>query len=115
MKGWISLFSKTKLTWQTQVGIKSPTFSATRWWSRWEVMRHIYDYYGDVPSCMTMKNFHHQRSFKIFYQKSQIELAITVDAMKVFVEATYNLEGDGPLIFYCIQKDGGHSCSNALS
>ena len=38
MKGWISLFSrsmKTKLAWQTQVGLKPPSFSGTRWWSKW--------------------------------------------------------------------------------
>ena len=34
----------------------------------------------------------------------QIELAITVDAGKAFVEATYYLEEDGPLIFTCYEK-----------
>lgn len=28
-----------------------------------------------------------------------MEIAITVDAMEPFVKATYNLEGDGPLLF----------------
>ena len=31
----------------------------------------------------------------------QIELAITVDVVNAFVNSTYNLEGDGPLVFYC--------------
>ena len=34
---WISLFSrsiKAKLAWQTQVCLKPPSFSVTRWWSK---------------------------------------------------------------------------------
>lgn len=30
-------------------------------------------------------------------RKLKVELAATVDAMRPFVQATYNLEGDGPL------------------
>ena len=37
-------------------------------------------------------------------RKLKIELAATVDAMEPFVKATYDLEGDGPLILYAYQK-----------
>ena len=33
-----------------------------------------------------------------------VELAIVVDAGKQFVQATYNLEGDGPLSFMCYEQ-----------
>ena len=33
-----------------------------------------------------------------------MELAVTVDAMEPFVKATYDLEGDGPLVLYAYQK-----------
>ena len=33
-----------------------------------------------------------------------VEMAITVDAGKIFVQTTYNLEGDGPLILNCFEK-----------
>ena len=34
----------------------------------------------------------------------QIELAITIDAGFPFVQATYYLEGDGPLVFTCYEQ-----------
>ena len=37
-------------------------------------------------------------------RKLHMELAITVDAMEPFVKATYNLEGDGPLIFKAYEE-----------
>ena len=36
--------------------------------------------------------------------KRHMELAITVDAMEPFVKATYNLEGDGSLIFKAYEE-----------
>ncbi len=35
-KAWILLFShspKARLAWKTQTGLRSPTYSTTRWWS----------------------------------------------------------------------------------
>ncbi len=49
MKGWIGLFSrspKTKLAWQTLVGLSPPSYSTTRWWSKWEVIKHVHDTFG---------------------------------------------------------------------
>ena len=37
-------------------------------------------------------------------RKLQMELAVTVDTMEPFVQATYDLEGDGPLVLYTYQK-----------
>ena len=36
--------------------------------------------------------------------KRHMELAITIDAMEPFVKATYNLEGDGPLMFKAYEE-----------
>ena len=43
-KGWISMFSrspKTKLAWRTETGLPIPTYSKTRWWSKWEVLKQM--------------------------------------------------------------------------
>ena len=49
---WINLFSRspnTKLAWKKKTGLPVPTYSVTRWWLKWEVMRHLHDAFGDVP------------------------------------------------------------------
>ena len=41
---WISLFShspKTRLLWKTRTERSMSTYSATRWWSRWEVIKQV--------------------------------------------------------------------------
>ena len=41
-KTWISLFSKSpkaRLSWKAYSNRPVPTYSETRWWSRWEVMK----------------------------------------------------------------------------
>ena len=51
VKGWIGLFSRsprTKLAWKETTGLPVPTYSATRWWSKWEVMKQMMDAFGDV-------------------------------------------------------------------
>ena len=109
IKGWIGMFSrspKTKLAWRTKTGIPVPTYCATRWWSKWEVMRHMHDSFGDVHSFLQDSNLPPSR-LKLLQvlddlpqcRKLQMELAITIDAGEPFVKATYHLEGDGPLVF----------------
>ena len=39
---WVSLFShspKTRMLWREQTGRSMSSYSATRWWSRWEVYK----------------------------------------------------------------------------
>ena len=48
---WISLFShspKSKLLWKAQTGKAMTTFSATRWWSKFEVMKQLLKYFGEI-------------------------------------------------------------------
>ena len=114
MKVWISLFSrsqKTKLAWRTITGLSVPTYSATRWWSKWEVMRHLHDAFGDVPSFLECDDLPASKSKLLDIlndppnnRKLQMELAVTVDAGEPFVKATYRLEGDGPLVFTAYEE-----------
>ena len=114
MKVWISMFSsspKTKLAWTTKTGLSIPSYSVTRWWSKWEVMKFLHDSFGDVesfleiedlpPSKVKLQEILHDPPSK---RKLMIELAMTIDAGEPFVKATYCLEGDGPLIFSAYEE-----------
>ena len=109
IKGWIGLFSrspKTKLAWRATTGLAVPTYSSTRWWSKWEVMKHMHDAFGDVLPFLEDNDLpaSSQKLLDVLNdppksRKLQMELAITVDFGEPFVKATYILEGDidGPL------------------
>ena len=48
---WIMLFSnspKAKLLWKEQTGKVMISYSATRWWSRWEVLYQLLLQFSDV-------------------------------------------------------------------
>lgn len=110
MKGWIGLFSrspKTKLAWQTLVGLSPPSYSTTRWWSK----KHIHDLFGDVPSFLdsddlapTKIKLQEILSDPAKNRKLRIELAVIIDVGEAFVKATYRLEGDGPLVFTAYEE-----------
>ena len=41
---WISMFShspKARLSWREQTGTSMKSYSATRWWSKWEVIHQL--------------------------------------------------------------------------
>ena len=51
IKGWIGLFAhspKARLAWRTQTGLSVPSYSATRWWSKFEVIEQFHNMFGDV-------------------------------------------------------------------
>lgn len=108
---WINLFShspKCKMLWKTLTGKSMPTYSATRWWSKWEVYKHMMLYFKDILTFLTenedvgpalrpqllavLNNI--QTSSMV-----QIELAAVVDCGEQFVKGCYTLEGDGALAF----------------
>ena len=114
-KGWISLFShspKSRLAWRTQTGLSTPTYSPTRWWSKFEVIHQLHNNFGDVPIFLHGNDLPAVTSGKLLKilddeaacRKLKMELAITVDAMEPFVKATYALEGDGPLALVTYQR-----------
>ena len=113
---WVSLFShspKTRILWRDQTGKAMATYSATRWWSRWEVIEQVSVQFGDVfpflrrddlgSTATTAKLITHftdpQRKALL-----EVELAAIIDWGRPFVKATYSLEGDGPLALDCYEK-----------
>lgn len=107
-KAWISLFAhspKARPLWRTQTGLSPPSYSTTRWWSRYEVIKQMHDAFGDVCTFLGNRELPTTTTTKMTdilnspanSRKLKIELAATVDAMHPFVRVTYNLEGDGPL------------------
>ena len=112
---WVSLFAhspKTRMLWREQTGRSMPTYSATRWWSRWEVYKQLLVQFGDLESFLQRNEdiapatrakllpffSNHKRKSTL-----QIELAATINFGEPFVKATYNLEGDGPLALKCFE------------
>ena len=108
---WLALFShstKTKFLWKEQTGKAMATYSHNRWWSKWEVMQQLLLQFGDIKPFL-IKNSdigpHTRPKLLSFFEDTQklhylkIELATVVDWGEGFVKATYNLEGDGPLVF----------------
>ena len=53
---WISMFShspKARLCWKELTGCAMKSYSATRWWSKWEVMQQVMVQYGDMELFLT--------------------------------------------------------------
>ena len=76
-KSWISLFShspKSRLQWRTQTGLSIPSYSATRWWSKFEVLHQVFKAFGDVQSFLQSSELPPATSEKL--------LAIINDAAK---------------------------------
>ena len=109
LSSWVTMFShspKTRLLWRTQTGRSMPGYSTTRWWSKWEVVKYLVELFGDVEAFLRRNEgiAPSTRGKLLSYfdnpQKKvclQMEAAIIVDVGHSFVQATYNLEGDGPL------------------
>ena len=112
---WISLFAhspRVRLWWKQLTGKSMSSFCPTRWWSRWEVMKQVMLYFGDVGpflesnpelSPATRRKLLDMLQNPRVKASIQIELAAIVDAGEPFVKATYELEGDGALAFYCYE------------
>ncbi len=115
MTAWVSLFShspKARLLWREQTGRSVLSYSPTRWWSRWELMKQLLELYGDLESFIRRHDDLGPATRKKLLQYLddpskkgflQLELAVIVDAGMPFVQATYKLEGDGPLALECYE------------
>lgn len=113
---WLSLFShspKTRLLWKEQTGKSMASFSATRWWSKWEVIHQILLQYGDVELFLTGNDdigpSTRNKLLSFFADANkqarlQIELETVVDWGEPFVKATHFLEGNGPLALECYER-----------
>lgn len=105
---WINLFShspKAMLLWKERTGQSYHGYSATWWWSKYEVMKQLMDLFGDIEPFLERASVSPATIGKLLSilrnhkekELLQVELAVTIDAGMPFVKATYNLEGDGDL------------------
>ena len=88
------------------------SYSATRWWSKWEVMLQVCQYFGDVEAFLTensdvspatrakLLTFYSDLNKKVCLH---IKLAAIIDWGEPFVKVTCKLEGDGPLVLQCYE------------
>lgn len=106
---WISLFAHSpaaKSAWRNVMGQSIKSYSATRWWSWWEVVQQLHNTFAGVPQFLRDLEAAHatrQGLLRIIddgnsHNALRMQIAITVDTGKLFVEKTYTLEGDGELI-----------------
>ncbi len=115
LTAWITMFShstKAKVLWKEQTGKSVLSYSATRWWSKWEVLHQTFLLFGDIERFLNNNpDVGPASRAKLiqFYQDPQkgallkLELAAITHWGKPFVTATYDLEGDGPLVFSCYE------------
>ena len=116
LQSWISLFAhscKAKLRWRERTGVSVKSYSETRWWSRWEVLDQACTYFGDIEPFLdenndlapkTMDRLRAIFADEVRLRNVQLELAALVDVGRHFVQATYILEGDGPLILSAYKR-----------
>jgi hypothetical protein len=99
-----------RLIWRGRTGQSIHKFSDTRWWSKWEVLSQVVDYFGYVEPFIRRNEeiclANRQHLLEIFDDPQNLlelcmELAALVHAGVHFVKETYYLEGDGPLFFTC--------------
>ena len=113
---WKSMFAHSynaRLVWKERTGVSIHTFSDTRWWSQWENLQQVSDFFGDIEPFLRenaeISPANRRHLLEIFdsqdsHQKLRLELATLVDAGVHLVKATYFLEGNGPLIFACYER-----------
>ena len=116
----LDLFShspKAKLLWKEQTGRSVMSYSATRWWSRWEVFHQLLLQFGDIELFLQKHDDlgpASRQKLMAFFQDPEktallkIELASIIDWGEAFVKATYNC--DGPLIGIHLLRDSSNSC-----
>ena len=111
-KHWISLFSHSPKV-RSRTGFSSPSYCATRWWSRFKVIHQMHNRFGDVSAflrentdlpAVTTKKMVDVLNNPPEYRKLIMELTMTVDGMEAFVKATYALEGDGVLSLVAYER-----------
>ena len=84
------------------------SYSATRWWSKWEIFKQLLLQFGDIEPFLNRNTdlgpSSRPRLLAILSDQEKLkhlklELAAVIDWGEIFVKATYNLEGDEPLSF----------------
>ena len=108
---WTRLFAHScaaNLKWKERTATCIQSFSATRWWSRWEVMHQAMTHFGYVEPFLEENQDVAPTTIKrlrdIFQDEDErknliIELAAVIDGVKAFVQATYKLGSNARPIF----------------
>ena len=118
LQAWVALFSHSpasRLVWQNLSGESIRSYSATRWWSWWEVLaqlhrlfRHVNVFLADLQSCpSTVAKLKRVLEDPDEQTQLRLQLAITIDMGKPIVQKTYLLEGDGEMVvdaYACLQE-----------
>ena len=112
---WTAMFSNSpavRLAWKDRTGKAMRSHSKTRWGSQFEIVKQVFEYYGDVEPFLR-ENDHLATAtrghlLELFNNQNdaadlKLELAALIDGGVHFVTGTYNLEGDGPLVFTCYE------------
>ena len=82
------------------MGFSSPSYSAKRWWSCFEVIHQMHNRFGAVSDffrvntelpAVTTKKMVDVLNDPFQCRKLKMELLMTVDGMETFVKATYAL------------------------
>jgi hypothetical protein len=112
-RNWNTMFSLSaaaRLLWKTRTAVLLK--SDTRWWSHWEVLNQVAQYFGDVEPFIRKNDVSPLCRMKLLElfddpvsaRNLELELAAMIDAGKHFVSATYYLERDGLLVFSCYER-----------
>eukprot|EP00112_Aurelia_sp_Birch-Aquarium-sp1_P014586 Seg3162.1 transcript_id=Seg3162.1/GoldUCD/mRNA.D3Y31 product="hypothetical protein" protein_id=Seg3162.1/GoldUCD/D3Y31 len=115
-KYWNAMFAHSpavRLAWKTRTGKAMRTHSVTRWWSKWEVLDQVCQYFGDIEPFLAeiegLVPATRDHLLELFNDQENVsdlklELAAFIDGGKSFVTTTYYLEGEGPLVLTCYQQ-----------
>ena len=107
---WNTMFSfspAARLLWKTRTGTAMRLQSNTRWWSKWEVLNQVMEFFGDVEPFLrengNLSSICRAGLLELFDDPvTARDLDIELTAM--INKATYHLEGDGPLVFSCYER-----------
>ena len=113
-KAWVGVFShspKARLLWREKTGQSMATYSETHWWSRWELLKQVMQYFGDIEPFLLENDVspsYRRKWLAILHDPEkkpflEVELAVVIDVGEQFVTGIYQLEGDGPLVFSCFE------------
>ena len=87
---------RTRLWWKDRTGKAMTSYSPTHWWSKWEVMSQVLSYFGDVTPLIL-------RCLQLQIRNTPDQVLPSDRVSCCGVKATYNLEGDGPLVLKCFE------------
>ena len=109
LRSWVSLFAHSpaaRIAWRGLTGEAIKSYSRTRWWSWWEMLQQLYTLFDHVSpflqalecSPTVQASLLHVMNSPDDLRCLRMQLAVTVDAGKLFVKKTYLLEGDGEMV-----------------